>query len=656
MKEIEEMITEMTETKKRANNAPLCLFEGAFTPGSVNAEDRTCEVRWYTGARVERYSWSEGRYLLELSMESKAVNLQRLKSGSAPLLNSHSSYSLEDVIGVIESAKIEGGVGYATVRFSHRPDVEPIFQDVKDGILRNISMGANIEAIELLESKEGAPKVYRATKWSVHELSLVPVGADMHAQTLAYGEEGEADPLENLIHGGMEMGENIKNPAAEPGRTEAQPEQMINAEELKRQAQAAERERVTEILALCKKHSMSEEFIQSCISLDMSLAAVREKILENLAAKAPTTSSVSVGVEHGDKQREALESAILMRVAPGKYKVDENGSRYRGRSLVEMSRVYMEEQGLRLDGYSHLQIAQLALTGRTAMGGMMTTGDMPLILGNTIARRLRDEYAEMAPTWPQFCRRGTAMDFKEMTIVSLAGDVAFKDVAESGEYTSGSLMEASEKYKIDKSGRIISLSFEMMVNDDLGAFGRIPQMIASAARAKEAKTIYDILNESPNMSDGKALFRSDHDNLATTAGIPSEATLSAACEAMFAQTNLAGDPINVKPKFLIHGPKNMVTVKKMLSSDMLAAKSGDINVFKGEFVPVLDQHITDKRWFLLSEPAMCDTIEYAYLDGMEGVTTETQYGFEVDGVSVKARMIFGAKAIDYRGMYKNAGA
>lgn len=644
----------MTETKKRANNAPLCLFGGAFTPGSVNAEDRTCEVRWYTGARVERYSWSEGRYLLELSMESKAVNLQRLKSGSAPLLNSHSSYSLEDVIGVIESAKIEGGVGYATVRFSQRPDVEPIFQDVKDGILRNISMGVNIEAIELLESKEGVPKVYRATMWSVHELSLVPVGADMNAQTLAYG-EGEADPLENLIHGGMEMGEDIKKLVVEPVKA-AQPEQAINAEELKRQGQAAERERVTEILALCKKHGMAEEFAKSCISGDTPLVSVREKILEALAAKAPTTSSVSVGAEHSDKQREALEAGILMRVAPDRYKADENGSRYRGRSLVEMARVYMEEQGLKLDGYSHLQIAQLALTGRTAMGGMMTTGDMPLILGNTIARRLRDEYAEMAPTWTQFCKRGTAMDFKEMTIVSLAGDVAFKDVPESGEYTSGSLMEASEKYKIGKSGRIISLSFEMMVNDDLGAFGRIPQMIASAARAKEANTIYGILNNNPNMGDGKALFSSDHSNLATTAGIPSETTLSAACEALFAQTNLAGDPINVKPKFLIHGPKNMVTVKKMLSSDMLAAKSGDINVFKGEFVPVLDQHITDKRWFLLSEPAMCDTIEYAYLDGMEGVTTETQYGFEVDGVSVKARMIFGAKAIDYRGMYKNAGA
>ncbi|MFR5796764.1 MAG: hypothetical protein ACLUI3_15345 [Christensenellales bacterium] len=79
----------MTGTKKRTNNA-RSVFEGR-SPGSVNADDRTCEVRWYTGARVERYSWSEGRYLLELSMESKAVNLQRLKSGSAPLLNSHSA-------------------------------------------------------------------------------------------------------------------------------------------------------------------------------------------------------------------------------------------------------------------------------------------------------------------------------------------------------------------------------------------------------------------------------------------------------------------------------------------------------------------------------------------------------------------------------------
>ena len=50
-----------------------------------------------------------------------------------------------------------------------------------------------------------------------------------------------------------------------------------------------------------------------------------------------------------------------------------------------------------------------------------------------------------------------------------------------------------------------------------------------------------------------------------------------------------------------------------------------------------------------------DTIEYAYLEGNEGVFTETKAGFEVDGLQVKCRHVFGAKAIDFRGLFKNAG-
>ena len=53
---------------------------------------------------------------------------------------------------------------------------------------------------------------------------------------------------------------------------------------------------------------------------------------------------------------------------------------------------------------------------------------------------------------------------------------------------------------------------------------------------------------------------------------------------------------------------------------------------------------------------MVDTVEYAYLEGEQGLFTERREGFEVDGVEIKARHVFGAKAIDWRGMYKNAGA
>ena len=58
---------------------------------------------------------------------------------------------------------------------------------------------------------------------------------------------------------------------------------------------------------------------------------------------------------------------------------------------------------------------------------------------------------------------------------------------------------------------------------------------------------------------------------------------------------------------------------------------------------------------MAAAPNMVDTIEYGFLDGNE-LYTEQREGFDVDGMQFKVRMTFGAKAIDWRGLYKNAGA
>ena len=60
-------------------------------------------------------------------------------------------------------------------------------------------------------------------------------------------------------------------------------------------------------------------------------------------------------------------------------------------------------------------------------------------------------------------------------------------------------------------------------------------------------------------------------------------------------------------------------------------------------------------WFLAADPSRIDTVEYAYLEGSNGVTTETRTGFEVDGIEIKARHDFASKAIDWRGIYRNVG-
>lgn len=153
--------------------------------GTVHDDTRTVDLVFSTGSDVPRYDWMSGeKYIERLSMDPKAIRLGRLNSG-APLLNTHSAYELEDVIGVVEpnTAKIAGKVATATVRFSKRDDVEPYYQDVKDGIIRNVSVGYRIHKFEETAASAGAAAVRLATDWEPYEISLVPMGADPGAGT-----------------------------------------------------------------------------------------------------------------------------------------------------------------------------------------------------------------------------------------------------------------------------------------------------------------------------------------------------------------------------------------------------------------------------------------------------------------------------------------
>jgi hypothetical protein len=101
------------------------------------------------------------------------------------------------------------------------------------------------------------------------------------------------------------------------------------------------------------------------------------------------------------------------------------------------------------------------------------------------------------------------------------------------------------------------------------------------------------------------------------------------------------------------------TALKVTNATLVAGKAGDVNVVGPTLVPVVEPRLHDgsaTAWFGAAEPSTIDTIEFAYLQGHEGVFTETRNGFEVDGVQVKCRHVFGAKAIDFRGLFKNAGA
>jgi phage head maturation protease len=168
----------MTETRE----ARASWLSARFAPATYDEDARTVEVVWSTGADVRRRDW-DGEYIERLSMDAGAVDMSRLSNG-APVLNSHDAWSLSSVLGVVERAWIEGGEGRAVLRFSDRAEVQPILRDIREGILRNISVGYDVMKWEEGKDKDGK-RFKRAVRWQPAEISLVPIPADASAQVRA---------------------------------------------------------------------------------------------------------------------------------------------------------------------------------------------------------------------------------------------------------------------------------------------------------------------------------------------------------------------------------------------------------------------------------------------------------------------------------------
>lgn len=156
--------------------------------GAVDVDKRTVDLTFATPkADVLRYDWETGKRFYErLSLDPQHVRMDRLASGTAPLLDTHSAWSLASQIGVVETATVNSKRGEATVRFSKRAEVEPFYQDVLDKIIRNNSVGYRVFRFEDTGEARNGYVVMLATDWEPYEISMVPMGSDAGARTRSH--------------------------------------------------------------------------------------------------------------------------------------------------------------------------------------------------------------------------------------------------------------------------------------------------------------------------------------------------------------------------------------------------------------------------------------------------------------------------------------
>lgn len=607
-------------------------------------------------------------------------------NGGAPFLDTHRAYSLDGILGVVVegSAKIENGQGIATIRFSERAEVDPIFRDVKAGIIRNVSCGYRVHKYEI-EKNDGEPEIWRAVDWEPLEISAVPIGADPGAHVrsddalapcvVVRGDEPAATPAAQPQRSEMpdkkkpvagdQGGETVTEVRAET--REAPPNPNPNSAPVAEQpdaneVRAAERDRISGIHALADQFGLERAFANDLVTRDVTIEEARKAVLDKLAERDERggghtqVSMPAGGLDATETRREAIAEAILHRAQPASFEMTDRAREYRGMRLIDVARDCLEASGVRTRGLTPNEIAYQA----TRAAGLQSSSDFPLILANVAGKRLRSAYTSTPRTFQRWARGTTATDFKPMYPTQVGNFPALKAIMEGAEFSYGAISEGRESYQLATYGRIVALTRQAIINDDLRAFDRALGTAGQRAADLESGIVYNVLIANAALADNTALFHADHGNLGSAAVI-AEASLAEAWEDMTQQKDLDGEEyIDSRPRFILVPPgQRSIEARKMIAATT-PASAADVNAFAGSLEIVEEPRLFvaggPQPWYLAADPNLVDTVEYAHLEGQMEPFIDQRAGFEVDGVEIKVRHDFAAKALDYRGLFKNAGA
>jgi len=663
---------------------PVIGRAASVRPESINAAARTVEIVWTTGATVQRRRW-EGwdeirEYDEELIVTPAAIRLERM-NGGAPFLDSHDGWSLRSVLGAVEpgSVRIEGGQGMATIRLTSAPDAADTVHRILEKTVRHVSVGYRVHRYEITK-REGQRELWRAVDWEPMEVSAVAMPADpgAHIRAAEAGPTALAPciltrsdtPAAHAAHHKEAAMPNDTLPAgSEPDANRSLPPSPApvvpapsapSADTIR----AEERQRASEITTLCQRHGLGLDFGADLIARGVALDAARSAILDRLVAQNPTTRGAEItparvgGPSSTDLGfRDAVTEALLHRHEPGRTPLSNDAREFRGLTLMEMARIAVERRGINTRGMSKMELATEALMGRASVG-YHATADFPFLLANVANKTLRSAYDSTPRTFTAWARQATITDFKQVQRTQLGGAPDLQRVPESGEFTYGTIGEGREVYSLLTYGRIVGITRQTLINDDLDAFTRVPSAFGASAADLESDLVYSILTTNPLMGDGLALFVAGHGNLGTAAAI-TETSLAEAYRLFGNQRGLEGRQISIQPRYIITPPgTRSVEARKNVTATTPMAVAG-VNAFAGRLEPIEEPRLIPAAgadpWFLVADPSRIDTVEYGYLEGNTGPYTETRTGFEVDGIEIKARHDFATKAIDWRGMLRNAG-
>ena len=543
-------------------------------------------------------------------------------------------------VGAVEKAWLDGNKGRALVRFDDDAESDAVFQKVQKGIMRGVSVGYFVHEWQITEPTDGRLARETATKWEPLEISIVSVPAD---SSVGVGRSFDT----KISEGGTQMAKEVEKVVEQV--VEEKPDLGAVMDEGSR----AERERVREIMEVCRRHSMdAAPHIDSGASID----EVRASILDTLAKKQEQTkvSAATVEVDERDKFRAGLIEGMAQRAGLKTDSSERND--FAGLTFSMIADRCLERAG------DHNRGNPLTWIGRA-----MSTSDFPYVCGAIANKAVQEGWNDTPETWTQWCGEGSVPDFKLQTLVGLGAFGVLPALTEGEEYKFTTRDEAAETVKIGTFGQMFALTRQTIINDDLSLFADTMRELGAAAKRTVAELPYKVLADNPVMGDGETLFHAKHGNLGTSAvvGIDSlnEGELKMSQQKDIGKKKFLG----ITPKFLIAPMSKKGHIRQFLLTELIgevAETSGTTTIarpnmynpwFQGAgLVPIYDHNLDGNAWFLAADKGK--TVKVFFLNGVKTPYLENRDGWTVDGTEWKVRIDAAAAPVDWRGLFKNAGA
>ena len=632
----------------------------------------------YSGGKMRLFGWSRP---VVVDMAGLAV------PESVPLLANHENHTLGRV-GVVVPRAVEGKLEISGEIVGEGALAEAIIAQGKAGADWQLSIGAEVEAAELVQEgkrmvngvEHDAP-FYHVTKSTLREVSVVAVGADRstHMKVTAKLElKGNSimepkDTHKTATPPAVEAAAQPVNPAAaEPAATieAAAPGTPVDVKAIAAEAVKVERERVAMIKAVCNGEFADIE--AQAIAEGWDKNQVNEAVLAAFRKKQPV-ADVNITIKK-EKSMNAkhIEAALSLRAG-----IDGDSlAKSMGEETVEaaakdadMPLAGILAECMKLEGMSVPRSFDNA-----AIKAAFSTVSLPGILSNVAQKKLLQAYQAQPIIATKLCTTADLSDFKENQRYRLTDIGDLKPVGADGEIKDGSVAEEAAVNQLDTYAKKFCLTRKMIINDDLGAFLKVPTAMGNRAARLVDQLFFKRLMANPTMTDGKSLFCAPHKNQLTGANSALSAdSLKKAIQLFLNQTDRDGQPINVEPSILLVPTALKFLAQELTQGRALIMSGGAentvrpaINVLADEGLSVVSSPYlsntkydgaSDASWYLFGKPGTVDTFEIGYLKGKRTPTVERgDLDFNVLGIWFRVFFDVGIREQDHRGMVRAVGA